>query len=192
MIPRVLLTACIWALVALGSQAVVLRSQAVLGTTRELLPRKTYTYNVKSSAISCSPPNKIFKSTSNNGNDITTLMTFKYTSAMAGKTCQFGFELSNSDTLTGSKTFQLFSSLEPVQSCPTNSGNKRNNHLGTMKAKVGKGTWVEQFMPIAKPGPCGNAGAVEAFELVGVGDNVHIAWTGRSGPRIYYWKDGDL
>jgi len=182
MIPQTLLTASLWALAVLGSPIAP-------RFTGELLPKNTYTYDVGTGAISCTPNAKIFKHWTNNGHDITTLMTFEYTNAMAGRTCQFGFKLASGDISTGSQLFDLFQSLHPVKSCPTTAyppNNGRDQHLGRMKAATPDATWVDQFLYLSRPVPCKPPGTVEAFELVGVYDAVDIEWSGTSGPRILY------
>lgn len=160
--------------------------------TYEFLPKDSFTYDVGNGKISCDPDTRIFKHWNNRGHDITTLSLFEYPADVAGKTCQFGFELNHDDILTGSKKFDLFSTLRPTTTCPATSwppNNNRDQHLGRMTAAVGAATWDMQFLGVAKPGPCPKPGTVVTYELVGVYDVVEIDWNAAngSGPRIYYW-----
>jgi len=118
--------------------------------------------------------------------DITTLATFEIPAWTIGFTCEFAFELTATATLTGSKRFQVFTSLKPAtaDSKTWPSGNLRHQNLGTMEAvKPGKATIVEGPATSAFF-PC-PAGQTIAGELVGQNDQVDIAWNNKlAGPRI--------
>lgn len=160
--------------------------------TGTFYPSATYNYDVSTGAIECSPStNKIFKSYSNYGHDLTTLLTFEYPAEAEGKMCQFGFRLEDTDVLTGSMLFDLFSSLNPAPGCTATwpPGNQRNEHLARLQGVAGgDATYVDKFTTyLTEPSPCKSAGTIEAFELVGVYDNVDIEWNpALSGPYITY------
>ena len=63
--------------------------------------------------------------------DITTLLTFTYPAASAGRTCTFHLYLDTASTLTGTRTFDVFSSLYPAARSTTTwpPGNGRNQQL---------------------------------------------------------------
>ena len=142
-------------------------------------------YAVSAGAISYNTGvGKIFKS--GRSTDITTLLTFDFPAAAAGKTCTFHFYAESTVTVTGSGQFQLYTSLAPPTGSTTTwpPGNRRNNHVGTLRVvKPGEATWVDGNPVTAKSFPC-PTGTV-GYELVGVYDNDDIAWSG-SGSGTYF------
>ncbi|KAK7414043.1 hypothetical protein QQX98_007075 [Neonectria punicea] len=154
-------------------------------------PSALWKYNVRNGAISSTSRGVVSKSDTNNGNDITALITFTYPSASAGKQCQFAFYLNNGATLTGSGKLDLYTSLSPAPGSTTGwgPGNGRNNHLGRLSAALGKtATWDATYSAyLTKKTPCKAPGTKEGFELVGVYDNDYISWNPSfAGPRILY------
>ncbi|RYP16374.1 hypothetical protein DL765_005154 [Monosporascus sp. GIB2] len=153
------------------------------GNANSFTPKATYNYDVSTGAIECSPTtNKVTKSDTDNGHHITTLLTFEYPTASAGKMCQFGFRLEATDTLTGNQggLVDLFSSLAPAPGCTSGwgPGNQRNVHMARLKPVLdGEATYTDTYTTyLTAPSPCKSPGTVEAFELVGVNDNVHVEW----------------
>ncbi|KAH8701334.1 hypothetical protein GQ44DRAFT_55074 [Phaeosphaeriaceae sp. PMI808] len=158
--------------------------------TTTLRPTYTSQYSVWSGAIQRSTyTGKIFKD--GRTTDITTLVTFTFPPASAGKTCSFGFNLPNdsSSRLSGTGQFDVFISLAPV-SASTSSwppGNLRDQHIGRMAAKLGgEATWIAGFPTFGQGFPC-PAGETYGGELVGTGDVDHIEWiAGNAGPYVKY------
>jgi hypothetical protein len=154
-------------------------------------PSAIWQYNVRNGAISSATEGLVSKSTSNNGNDITTLLTFTYPSEAEGKQCQFAFYLDNGATLTGSKKLDVFTSNSPAPG-PTSGwgpGNQRNIHLGRLSADLGSfATWDATYNAyLTEKTDCKAAGTTEGFELVGVYDNDVVSWSPDvAGPRIIY------
>lgn len=162
--------------------------------TNAFTPKATYNYDVGTGAIYCDPLwNLITKADTDNGHHITTLLTFEYPAATAGKTCQFGFHLAATDVLAGDNggVIDLFSSLAPAPGCTSSwpPGNQRNVHLGRLKPQLGgDAVFTDKFTTyLTEPTPCPPPGTIEAYELVGVYDNVDVEWQPSvSGPFIAY------
>jgi hypothetical protein len=122
--------------------------------------------------------------------DVTTLLTFSFPAASAGKTCSFHFDLSGDSTakISGTGQFDVFTSLAPADYSTSSwpPGNLRDHHIGRMTAKTGgEATWVAGFPTFGQGFPC-PAGQAYGGELVGVGDNDLIDWLSTSGPYIQY------
>ncbi|KAM0333395.1 hypothetical protein ACHAQA_002056 [Verticillium albo-atrum] len=155
-------------------------------------PSSLYTYDVGTGAIKCDVTyGLVDKSTSNNGHDYTTLLTFTYPEAAAGKQCLFEFFLDDNASLYGSKKVDVFTSLAPAPGCTTGwaPGNQRNVNLGRLSIqRNGLSTWDATYSPyLTKSTPCKAPGTVEAFELAGVYDHDHVSWNAAvSGARISY------
>lgn len=163
-------------------------------THKYFLPSATWTYDVGTGAINCAAPGgKVFKSDTDGGHDITTLLTFTYPPAVAGATyCQFEFRLEATDVNTGSQKMDLFTSLSPAPGCTSSwpPGNQRNINLGRLDAvSGGEATWEATYSTyLTGPTKCQAPGTVEGLELVGVYDNDDIEWSPYiSGARIKYW-----
>jgi hypothetical protein len=122
--------------------------------------------------------------------DITTLVSFDIPSAASGKTCEFHFYLDNASTLSGSASFDVFTSLAPATKDTTTwpSGNQRDQYAGRLKAILpGEASFVEGFPAPAKAFPC-PYGQILAGELVGTGDVDRIEWySGSAGPYLKYY-----
>ena len=163
-------------------------------TTGSFYPKATYNYDVGAGAIECSPStNRLTKSTSNYGHDTTTLLTFEYPAASADQLCQFGFRLEVTDILTGDHgcLLDLFSSLAPAPGCTSGwgPGNQRNVHMGRLQVVLGgDAVFTDTYTTyLTEPSPCKTPGTVEAFELVGVYDDVDVEWEPSvSGAYISY------
>ncbi|KAI9162982.1 hypothetical protein HJFPF1_04577 [Paramyrothecium foliicola] len=177
--------------------ATILAASTVLGAPLEprsdpfFTPSAIWKYNTGTGAISATATGLISKSTNNNGQDITTLLTFTYPSAAAGKKCRFAFYLDNTANLQGSRKIDFYSSNNPV-SAPSpgwGPGNQRNNHLGRLSAvKPGFATWDATYSAyLTQKTDCKAPGTKEGFELVGVYDKDVVSWNpAAAGPRIIY------
>jgi hypothetical protein len=148
-------------------------------------------YEVWTGAVHYNLPNgKIFKD--GHTTDITTLLTFYFPTAAAGKTCKFHFYLADESTskLSGSSQFDLFTSLAPATQDTTTwpSGNLRDQHFGRLTAYLpGEATWVDGFPTAGQSFPC-PSGKTLGAELVGTGDVDDIEWlAGNSGSYIEYF-----
>ncbi|KAK0707735.1 hypothetical protein B0H67DRAFT_464898, partial [Lasiosphaeris hirsuta] len=152
-----------------------------------LAPAALSIYDVATGAIHCLPPTGaglVAKSPTNGGHDKTMLVTFRYTQQTAGKTCQLFLFLDAGAKVGGSRQVDVFTSLAPAPpslDCPSTwpPGNQRDNQLGRMDVVVGglaKWDWTSSSY-LTRPGPCRKVGSVEAFELVGVGDEDYVRWT---------------
>ncbi|KAF2198981.1 hypothetical protein GQ43DRAFT_442877 [Delitschia confertaspora ATCC 74209] len=129
----------------------------------------------------------------NNGasSDITTLGTFTIPAAAAGRTCEFGFSLPSSATVSGTGTFDVFTSIKPADGDTSGwpSGNLRDRYDGRVRAVVGgEAQSVEGILsPLGRPFKCPPAGAVVGGELVGAGDVVRVEWEGNFGPYFFWY-----
>lgn len=151
-----------------------------------LYPIITSQYNVKTGAVAYNTNHGVIdKSTSNNGADTTTLVTFYIDQSYNGLTCQFVFD--SGENISGSARADAYSAIAPAtvntQSWP--QGNLRDQQLGRLVAQSGQPATWEQSYP-KRIFPCADAaGKYYASELVGVWDNDHIEWTPNvSGPKI--------
>ncbi len=151
--------------------------------TGTFTPKATYNYDVATGAIECGPrTNRVAKSVSDGGRHTTTLLTFEYPAASAGRLCRFGFRLGAADALSGDRggLVDLFSSLAPAPGCTTGwgPGNRRDLPVGRLRPVLGgDAAFVDTFTTyLTEPSPCRAPGTVEAFELVGVYDDVHVEW----------------
>ncbi|KAI1039317.1 hypothetical protein LB505_008602 [Fusarium chuoi] len=152
-------------------------------------PAEIHTYNINNGAIYDTDEGRVTKAPTNGGNDITTLLTFKYPEAARGKKCQFAFYLAPGENVIGSRKLDLYSSLAPAPGprAGWGPGNQRNVHLGRMDVKVGGfATWEATYGPyMTQKTDCKKPGTVEGLELVGVYDLDAIYWNpAKSGPRI--------
>jgi hypothetical protein len=151
-----------------------------------LLPTTTSQYSVWTGAVSAgASQGKIFKD--GRSSDITTLLTFDFPSSLAGQTCEFHFYLPSGSAVSGSGTFDVFTSLAPAGASTTSwpSGNLRDQQYGRMRAVVGgEATWVEGFPSQGRSFPC-PAGVRVGGELVPTGDADSINWAvGSAGGYI--------
>ncbi len=158
-----------------------LEGRQLVGT--EIAPVARYNYDVGTGAIHCNPAGGLVsKSTTNNGHDITTLVTFTYPAASLGKKCQLAFSLDATASLSGSQKIDVFTSLSPAPGCTTGwgPGNQRNNQLGRLSATLGAyATWEwTSSSYLTAPTDCKAPNTTEGFELVGVYDTDYVAWNG--------------
>jgi hypothetical protein len=159
--------------------------------SNQIKPTVRSQYEVSTGAIHYNTPTgKIFNSYA--GKDITTLLTFDLPSTLQGKTCSFHFALdAASATATGTKQFDLYSSLAPATQSTTGwgPGNQRNQFMGRMTAIVpGEAAYVADIYP--KTGasfPCPYGGKF-GYELVGAGDLVDIEWTPPASSSYISWS----
>jgi hypothetical protein len=157
-------------------------------TPGQLEPTDISQYTVGTGAIDFDvTTGKIYKADNDNGNSITTLVTFQFPPESAGKTCSFTFQLDPTATVTGSGLFDVFTSLKPADhdTSTWGPGNQRDQNVGRMRAVVnGPASWVTIFL--GDPFPC-PAGTKKGYELVGVYDNDNIEWNNAiTGPRIHF------
>jgi len=118
--------------------------------------------------------------------DTTTLFTFSFPDWTAGKTCQLNFFLNKQAALSGSRTFDVFSSLAPATTSAVTwpNGNLRDQQLGRMTAVKGGDATVSTDAPNKLSFPCPQ-GQLLGGELVGVNDQVNIEWVQNvAGPYI--------
>lgn len=163
----------------------------IRGSSPYFTPSAIWNYNVRTGAILATSTGTVSKADNDNGNDITTLLTFTYPQEAQGQQCQFAFDLDNQAGLSGSGKLDLFTSNQPAPG-PTNGwgpGNQRNLPLGRLSAVLGgQATWDATFSTyLTQSTDCKDPGTVEAFELVGVFDNDYVSWDPAvAGPRIIY------
>ena len=157
-------------------------------------PSARYHYDVSTGAIDCNVNGGLVsKSTTNNGHDITTLVTFTYPQAAQGKQCQLFFYLDSTATVGGSKKIDVFTSLQPAPGCTTGwgPGNQRNINIGRWSVSKGNfATWDATYGAyLTQPTTCQDPGSVEGLEFVGVYDDDLVRWNpaAGAGARIYYF-----
>ncbi|KAK3370390.1 hypothetical protein B0H63DRAFT_454565 [Podospora didyma] len=139
----------------------------------------------------CNPPAgcHVAKATTNNGHDITTMLTFTYPPAVQGRQCWLAFNLPTGATVSPATGAQVdvFKQWQPVSGCPS-QGNNRDVHLGRMNVPSvagGVGTWAATYNAhLTAAGPCPAPGTVEGIEIVGVGDNEDVAWQQGAGVGV--------
>ncbi|OAL27072.1 hypothetical protein AYO20_09880 [Fonsecaea nubica] len=161
-----------------------------------ILPDFTSQYTVSTGAVAFhTSRGLVSRSHGNNGNDMTTLVTFELDTMYSGNQCQLVFDLGSDPTsyVTGTGKAQLFTSLAPAtadsESWP--SGNLRNQALGTIDVKAyGRASWEAGSGPGANVDgkfPCSLiTGQIYGGEIVPVGDEDTISWTAGhgDGPKI--------
>lgn len=154
-------------------------------------PSAIWKYTINTGAISSTSTGLVSKSATNNGSDITTLLTFTYPPAVVGKKCQFAFYLDNTAVLSGSRKLDVYTSVNPAPG-PTNSwgpGNQRNIQLGRLSPYLGgSATWDTTYSAyLTQKTDCKAPGTKEGYELVGVLDGDYVSWDPKvAGPRIVY------
>ncbi|WDK19986.1 hypothetical protein CGRA01v4_11273 [Colletotrichum graminicola] len=149
-------------------------------------PSATFVYNTRNGAIY--PSNY----GGNEGNDLTSLPTFTYPQAAAGKKCQLWFLLDGPTSgVSDSRKLDVFTSTKPAPA--GGPGNQRDANLGRWSlpaaAAGGWATWDATYGAyLTAPTDCKAPGTVEGFELVGVYDNDYVSWDAQlSGARIAYF-----
>jgi hypothetical protein len=177
----------------LAAASAILAFASAAPTNPNIFPDKLSRYEVWSGKVTYDvPTGQIFKD--GKTTDITTLLTFTFPDATAGKTCEFDFALNNClhcnpSPPTGTLQFDAYTAIKPADRSTNDwpSGNLRDQYIGRLKAvKPGIATPVEGF-PHVGPFPC-PAGKTLGGELVGAGDQVNIQWDGKGeGPyfRVY-------
>jgi hypothetical protein len=144
----------------------------------------TYGYDVATGAIMCRPTDifgrvSVHKFPRNRGRDKTVLFTFRYPQYVRGRQCRIVFDLDRFATVRGTGQLDLFSSNAAAPGCTEGwgPGNQRGEHLGRLQARVNApAEWIKSYSPLTSPGPCPAPGTVQAYELVGVGDNDDVTW----------------
>jgi hypothetical protein len=121
---------------------------------------------------------KIFK----NGQttDVTTLLTFDFPAVPAGRLCEFHFYLDSTATVSGTGTFDVFSSIKPATTSTTSwpNGNLRDQYGGRMQAnKPGEAVFLSGYGNKAQLFDC-PSNSVYGVELVPTGDVDDIEWDG--------------
>jgi hypothetical protein len=165
----------------------------VVGPTT-IFPSFTSQYHVKTGAVDYnSNIGQVFKSPTNNGADITTLVTFEVDAMYSGRQCQLVFDLATggSSYVAGTGKVQVFTSLAPATQSASGwpSGNLRDQMLGTLDVAYGRASWEAGSGPGATVQgvfDCSTvAGRVYGGEIVGQGDYDDILWVvGVDGPKI--------
>jgi len=158
-------------------------------TCTQIRPQVISTYQVWSGARQYAAPKGIISKPNGQSTDITTLATFVFDGTTAGKTCSVGFSLGSgtSSWVSGTASFDIFTSLEPAAPYSTTSwpsGNLRDQYVGRMKAvKGGEATYATDIVS-EKTFPCPYNTKVGG-ELVGTGDFDYITWDpATEGPYI--------
>lgn len=156
-------------------------------------PSARYNYHTYNGAIECNPKGGLVsKSDTDQGHDITTLVTFTYPPEAVGMQCQLVFYLDGTATVTGSGKIDVFTSLQPAPGCTSGwgPGNQRNINIGRWSvANNAFATWDATYGAyMTSPTDCKAAGTQEGFEFVGVYDNDYISWdpAAGAGSRIVY------
>jgi hypothetical protein len=160
----------------------------------QLFPIATSQYNVATGAVSFhTSRGLVYRSPTDHGADITTLVTFALDAQYSSHLCQVVFALASADSsATGTLQAQLFTSLAPATASTTTwpSGNLRNNDLGSIQMVVGGyATWQVGTGPGATANgffPCSDiAGQLYGGEIVPQGDEVEVSWpAGMDGVSI--------
>jgi hypothetical protein len=188
-----MLTSTLFAFVGAAASVLAAPLEARTGSPGNYFtPSAIYNYDVGTGAIQCTSTGLISKSTSNNGHDITTLVTFTYPAAAENHKCQFFFYLDSTASLSGSKKIDVFTSLAPAPGCTTGwgPGNQRNVNIGRISAELNNyATWDATYGAyLTAPSDCKAPGTQEGFELVGVYDNDYVSWNPTvAGARIVYY-----
>jgi hypothetical protein len=172
---------------ATAAPAPVANGQGGGGPAVSFSPGVVSQYSVWSGAIKYNTGvGKVFK----NGQttDISTLLTFTYPAASAGKTCSINLYLDSASTQTGAKEIDIFSSLAPAPG-PRSSwgpGNQRNNHLGRIKiTKPGSGVYESGYPKTGASYPCPAPGTKAGYEFVATDDTTNTVWTQAAGVGAY-------
>jgi hypothetical protein len=145
-------------------------------------------YDVWTGAVHYNSANgKIFKD--GKTTDVSTLLTFNFPDVTKGQRCEFHFYLDSTATLSGTGTFDVFSSLAPATQSTTTwpNGNLRDQYGGRMQAnKPGDAVFLEGYGNKAQVFDC-PSGSVYGAELVPTGDVDDIEWVGSlAGAYILY------
>lgn len=158
-----------------------------------IYPNSVANYDVGNGHLTHTGWGSVYKADSDGGHDRTTLLTFTYPAAAAGKTCQLFFPLEGWETATGSQQVDVYTSLQAAPGYDTFDwppGNQRDQELGRLDVVVGgEATWDWTSSGfLTGPTPCGVAGGQVNLELVGVNDNDDVEWDPWvSGAQIRYW-----
>ncbi|KAF7543418.1 hypothetical protein G7Z17_g10752 [Cylindrodendrum hubeiense] len=161
-------------------------------TEKYFTPSVIWHYSVSNGAISAATSGEVYKDVANHGQDVTTLLTFRYPEQAEGLQCQFAFYVDDTVGLSGSKKLDLFTSYNPAPGPTTGwgPGNQRNVPLGRLSLEPNSfATWDATYdCFLTEKTPCKPHGTIEAFELVGVNDNDVVTWNpaNGAGPRIVY------
>lgn len=136
----------------------------------------------------CNPGQcRVYKAWSNNGHDLTTMLTFTVPNDFQGNTCWLEFYLPGGP---GGKQVDIYRQWAPVNACPS-QGNNRDLHLGRMSIPAGGGQlqWAEKYSPwMTTPGECPKKGETFGIEIVGAGDDINATWKQAAGVglRVMY------
>lgn len=160
----------------------------------QIFPNYTSQYNTASGAVDFhTSQGLVYRSITDGGADITTLVTFELPAQYSSNWCQIAFALGNAASwATGSLQAQLFTSLAPATTDASSwpSGNLRDVDLGSIDIVVGgEASFQAGSGPAAASDgffPCSLiAGQVYGGEIVPQGDAVEISWpAGEDGIKI--------
>lgn len=158
------------------------------GQSNIIRPTVRSQYDVWTGAVHYNTTNgKIFK----NGKttDVTTLLTFTFPASTNGLRCEFHFYLDSTANVTGTGTFDVFSSLAPATQSTTSwpNGNLRDQYGGRLQTnKPGEAVFLSGFGNDAQVFDC-PSNSVYGAELVPTGDVDDIEWVGHlAGAYILY------
>jgi len=159
-------------------------------TPNPLHPSYVHNYNVWSGALTYNPTYGRIRKTGYSP-DITHIATFWFPWYLKGRHCRINFYLDQYSINTGSKKFDIFTTLQrPPQHSTTSwpPGNQRDQHWGRRRAhRPGFATVVPGYPNKAYNFPC-PYGKYKSYEFVGVNDKVHIRWNkNTAGPTVRWW-----
>ncbi|KAK0672434.1 hypothetical protein QBC41DRAFT_313820 [Cercophora samala] len=122
----------------------------------------------------------------------TSLFTFTYPAASAGKQCWLDFYHAQPSWISNTNGIQVdvFTSWGENTCNAGDKSNKRDVNLGRLNVPAtGAATWAAKYSTsLTQKGPCKAAGTVERLELVAVGDNTGLSYPQGPGAglRILY------
>lgn len=122
----------------------------------------------------------------------TTLFTFTYPAASAGKQCWLDFYHAQPSWISNTNGIQVdvFTSWGENTCNAGDKSNKRDANLGRLNVPAtGAATWAAKYSTsLTQKGPCKAPGSVERLELVAVGDNTGLSYPQGPGAglRILY------
>ena len=164
------------------------------GSIAQIFPNYTSQFNTATGAVDFhTSQGLVYRSITDGGADITTLVTFELPAKYSSNWCQIAFTLEDAASwATGSLQAQLFTSLAPATTDASSwpSGNLRDQDLGSIDIVVGgEASFQAGSGPAATSDgffPCSLiAGQVYGGEIVPQDDAVEISWpAGGNGIKI--------
>ncbi|KAF9880809.1 hypothetical protein CkaCkLH20_01851 [Colletotrichum karsti] len=154
-------------------------------------PSATFQYSVRDGAIYPAGWGYVAKYPQNQGYDYTTLLTFTYPQAVAGRKCRLEFVADSGSVYAyGSRQLDVFTSLRPAPAGGASGwppGNQRDANLGRLAVpESGAATWSAKYGAyLTEFTDCKAPGTVQGLELVGVSDEDIVSFP-PSAVRIAY------